>query len=285
MSRKINNSFIVFSSILSIFLFNNSSTAKEELVDNFGLAFSPVREEFVNELPESIKDFPTSSMMPIVFRGAAKNWGAMKWTPESLAEVGLPGPSKVFGTNDRSVDILDVTYKQEERIVSNKKFADLLEQDTHFREDYNYSPKFYPEGVKNPRFKYILFAGGPGASQVMFDYHEAVLLTELYGEKMVFLMAPGTFNEDFKYSRQITTTLKKYMQDGLTMKDAITRMIDNETWDPLIPDDKYNPLQRVILKPGDILYIPAGWAHRVFYLNDSIGITQAIEQDTVNWQK
>lgn len=255
--------------------------AEEKRDNNLGLLFTPVREEFVNELPARVREFPMSSMMPVVFRGAAKNWGAMKWTPESLAEKGFDFKQGLKGKK-RNVIGLEIKYYKGERFVSNQKIAELLAQDTKFSEDYNYSIEFYPRGVKMPEFSYLLFVGATGASLEDFHTHEAVLLAEFYGEKLVFLMDPSIMgNKEFENS-SIADAIKKYEEEGMTMKEAINKLIGDEDSDQLINRVGYSPLQRVILRPGDILYIPAGWNHSVFYLNDSIGVSQKIEKDNVN---
>lgn len=270
---------ILYSSCL--FAFDPLIANSEQGCDDLSILFTPVREEFVDELPEDIRQLPMTSMLPVVYRGAAKNWDSMKWTRESLDKMGFRS-----GSNSKSVYISEVLVKKTgERKVTDKKLSDLLDKDTRYREDFIYSPEFHPETSQSQPFMYFLFIGRAGESQILFDFHEGTLLSEFYGEKLVLLMSPGiSSDETAEFTSCITKSLKKYTSEGMTMSEAAMKIIDNKDSDQLIKhsESAYSPAQRIILKPGDVLYIPAMWAHRVFYLKNSIGAAQQIMKDNVN---
>lgn len=261
---------------LGVFLLEIGQRLKaEEECNNISFLFTPVHEEFVDELPESIREFPIKSMMPVVFRGGAKNWNAMEWTPDLLRELGFS-----FGRESREVNSSQVFIKKSQRKATNQKLSDLLERDTRFREDYRYSPEFYQSDYQY--FAYSLLSGPAGFKQTIFDEHEAALLAQFEGERLVLLLQPE--KRPGNLVNCINNALSKDTDAGMTVRDAVMKMIDNEEYDELVKDTvPYSPLQRVILKPGDVLYIPSGWGHRVFYLKNSIGVAQQIYNDNANW--
>lgn len=238
---------------------------------NITFLFTPVREEFVDELPEGVRNLPTKSMLPIVYRGAAKNWGAMKWTPKSLNEM------KFSGSGGRNVYRLNVYIQEGKRTFTNKELSDLLEKDTMFRENYLYGAEFNTPKIEH--LMYLLFHGPEGAEQFGWDIHQATLLAQFFGERLVLLIPPDEgipTSTALNLVECVDKTLKEYMQNGLTIREAIMKMVDNEELDEFVKNGAYSPLQRVILEPGDVLYIPTDWGHRVFYLKDSAGVAQQI---------
>lgn len=276
-------------------ILGNVATAEEEY-DHLGLIFTPVREEFVDELPEAVRDLPMSSGLPVVYRGAAKNWEAMNWTPEFLDKMGFALKERMKSDRKSTTVLLTEGYGEKKQIScpelsypSCSKFAEMIKRGTQFREDYNYSRQFYPKGVKQSKIDYFLLVSGAGSRQYAIDFHEASFLAEFYGEKLVFLMSPKLLELPWSeveksYQKPIDEVEKKYKGEGLTVKDERMKMVGNGDLDELMRQGGYSPLQQVVLKAGDVLYIPAGWGHEVFYLTNAIGVSQQSNADTINWK-
>lgn len=281
--------------VLSVFIFSISYG----YISNHNTFYCPVEEIYVDELPESIMDMElihSVSKLPVVFRGAAKNWEAMNWTPESLEKRGLKGIEKdvmqsPLGNPRRtyyglSVHLLEDTRKIDldydgANYTSQSELMEIL-KDIHY---YEINPKNV--GVtdrvlirKNLGLYYLkelgkytlyILAGSKGYQMPVFHNHASALLAEFYGERMVFLAQPFTEKKlrDNELSDEMDRVIKRHYNEELDSG------LDVNNGD-------YFPFQQVILKPGDILYIPSGWYHKVHYLTPCIGTTQFIEMNTKN---
>lgn len=265
--------------------------------------FHPVEEVYVDELPEWIMDMDyvhSVSKLPVVFRGAAKNWEAMNWTPESLSARGLTGIEKLMKNSEdpgREFYDLKVAFQVDgEKLItggritpcgnfiSSARIKEVL-KDVHFYEKNPYidiSDRDIQLLKENTHFNlghfttdayiYSIIAGSKGFQMKVFHNHETVLLAEFYGERVVFLAPPHSMSSHNEHELLIKAS-----------DDAIER---NEIeMDPLsnIQNGTFSALQQVILKPGDILYIPSGWYHRVHYLTPCLGVVQDIKIDRMNF--
>lgn len=272
---------------------------------NYKISFHPVEEIFVEELPEAIMDLKfvhSISKLPVVFRGAAKNWPAMNWTPESLEARGLKGIQKVMENRDNPDRItysLNVGFSKGigfwkgQRITKQMGTvkSDQIEATSQIEEilkDVNYyeinlctdinekdlklltdNPSFDLDYSIENAYEYTILAGKEGFQMEIFHDHETSLLAQFYGERMVFLVPPRSLvNEDILI----------YEMDDV-IKDVRSKGIDSLS---NIQNGNSFGLQQVILKPGDILYIPSGWYHRVHYLTACLGCAQAIHFDNIN---
>lgn len=258
--------------------------------------YLPVEEIYVDKLPESIMDLQfihSISKMPIVFRGAAKHWEAMNWTPESLEARGLKGVVDVMSSQSETKTAYEQHIYFEENtgkrvILSNDRYGlnknlrnDVIKKllkDTHYYEinfckDINEKDRSLL--MEDPRinrgcgrYSYYIFAGRKFCHH--FHEHETALLAEFYGKKLVLLAQPGTKSENLIDCND---------NDNVLTESALAEESDllfkNKSKD-------YAPFQKVILNPGDILYIPAGWKHEVHYLTPCLGITQLLSYDTCN---
>lgn len=257
--------------------------------------YHPVEEIYADELPESIMDIElihSVSKLPVVFRGAAKNWEAMNWTPESLEARGLEGIEDVMKSpidspkrtnyglcvnlRDKRHTYLDINTPGR---TSESQLREIL-KDVHY-----YEPNHYKNVVakdwylleNNPnlsifgQYTYYIIAGSKGYQMPKFHNHPTVLLAEFYGERMVFLAQP--FTERKLRDNELSDEMDKVIEKA-----------NNEAMDSLfnVNSNDYFPFQQVILKPGDVLYIPSGWSHKIHYLTPCLGTTQFIQLNNMN---
>lgn len=270
---------------LSLFILSISSYGNDEEQ----VYFHPVQEIFVDELPKSIADLEfvhSTSKLPVVFRGAAKNWEAMNWTPEYLKQKGIQGTEQILDKHSNYYRIYreHITFSKEGARETYSKLSSLLFEDIHYHEHNIYkdiSEKDLTFLEKNSHFvsgftdkyEHIIFIGSKG-SGLGFHVHETTLLAEFYGEKIVFLAQPYPKSK-LPY---------KQLDDE---SNRIINAMNNQEYDQLFDinnnqNNDYFSLQQVILKPGDILYIPSGWYHKIYYLTPCIGCAQSIDFDRAN---
>lgn len=258
--------------------------------ENHNVHFHPVEEIYVDELPESIMDIKfihSISKLPVVFRGAAKNWEAMNWTPESLEARGLDG---IVDAMNRSPDNpkrigyeLCIDFSGDKRSTTGRNYnSQLLEilKDVHYYEPNNLKDivAINPDiGLKYNywldrlgTYTYYILAGNKGFQMPHFHNHSTVLLAEFYGERIVFLAEPYTERKllDNELSNEMNRVIEEYYNEP----DSLSS----------ISHGNYSPFQQVILKPGDILYIPSGWYHKIHYLTPCLGISQFIQINNMN---
>lgn len=266
-------------------------------ISNHNTFFHPVEEIYVDELPESIMDIElihSVSKLPVVFRGAAKNWEAMNWTPESLEARGLEGIEDVMNSpidspkrtnyglcvhfsRDKIHTYLDFNAPGR---TSESQLMEIL-KDIHYYEPNHFktigdkywllenNPNLYTLG----QYTYYIIAGSKGYQMPKFHNHPTVLLAEFYGERMVFLAQP--FTERKLRDNELSAEMDKVIEKA-----------DNEELDVLfnVNSNNYFPFLQVILKPGDVLYIPSGWSHKIHYLTPCLGTTQFIQLNNMNTQ-
>lgn len=268
-------------------------------IENHTTHFQPVEEVYADQLPESIMDLQfihSFSKLPIVFRGAAKNWEAMNWTPESLDARGLKGIEDVMKNTPGSTENIafgqSIHFSKDngERTTRAKSYNDqitevlkdvqfyekniykaITEKDmTLLKDNTNFNPRSYRyKGI----YAYHIIAGRKGYQMKEFHNHETAILAEFYGEKIVFLAQPDTDTKRLRHEESLISEYDNLSEDSFS-----------EDLNPLfkIKSNNYSSFQKVLLKPGDILYIPAGWYHKVHYLTPCIGITQFLYLDKMN---
>lgn len=226
--------------------------------------------------------------MPVVFRGAAKNWEVAAWTPDYFADrFGDMEISTFLPKSLESVDYdennnliakvsTDTTFKDHiNDITLNPKnsfyfFAPLKHNETKedlvlkLDEELTKNSLFvhdyldlatvtrFPQSFKSDSHErsYFLFIGSENTITALHT-HGSTFLAQLHGKKIARLVHP-------KYIYKCDCTLKN---NAFVSKCAM---------DIAAPDfEKNDRLQRgievheVILEPGDVLYIPDGWLHDI----------------------
>lgn len=281
--------------ILGLFILTTLTSFASPLsygnAEDNNIHFHPVQEVVVDELPESIADLEfvhSTSKLPVVFRGAAKNWEAMNWTPEKFDYTNV---RKQRGDNgsERKTDQMNVYFSKKngrttslDHLPSAKlDFEDLGFFEKNIYEDITeielavLKQNAFIVPNDSSSYVYFVFTGTQGY-QDEFHRHESVLLAEFYGEKIVFLSEPRPGGEGLDY--------EEYDMLYNESNKIITDLYDNDYNDfyNTNANKDYSPYQQVILRPGDVLYIPSGWYHKIHYLTPCIGAAQFIPMSRIN---
>ncbi|HMS63990.1 MAG TPA: cupin-like domain-containing protein [Ignavibacteria bacterium] len=218
---------------------------------------------------EYCKDYLGKSI-PVVIRGGAKNMSAFRnWTADYLKFVIgskvvdiSQSTSGVFNYHKKEVKILHMPFDEA---------VDYLNKNNSVYIQMASIAKDYPEilgDIEEPQWMEktdvmkktnFWFGGGGCVSPLHFDNYQNFLV-QIMGRKELTLFSP----EDTKYLYSNTKGEHNLSQISL---------IDLEH-----PDENEFPLlkeaqgYKVVLGPGDILYIPLNWWHHVKTLDLSISI-------------
>lgn len=257
----------------------NSLFGSEEKEESFRLI--PIIEvdgELMSGWESQIKELYQDSEgnpVPVVFRGAAKNWEAANWTPEWLAEnfgeeeifvVKNAYDGKRTTMKNHISDILlnpnkAYYYSSDMRMTflpDMKMITEFPQYEIHFLRDWTLTIF----GVDfDPGF-FAIFIGSEN-SVTNLHSHETVFLSQMYGKKIVRLVHP------------------KYVGECKCLCDLFKSYYDCPTININAPDfEKYPELKNievieVILDAGDVLYIPDGYLHDVRGMSASISIASS----------
>lgn len=233
--------------------------------------------------------------IPVVLVDAISGWAALtKWNPGffrtrfGMREVKVREERYTSGTSgpqDRKFllgDLIDLIEKSTDRAPapylrnqSVPRLSPELDEDLRPRPEY-----FFPNWIEgrcarrlHVRLDYDgpeLHLGGLAAAfpSLHYDYcHVHTFLAQIYGEKKVILFSPDQ---------------SKLLYPEAEFKHG-----------SLIPDIDHVDLKRfpkfaqatpttVILEPGEVLFIPAGWWHTTRLLSTSIGVSFEHANET-NW--
>jgi hypothetical protein len=209
-------------------------------------------ESFVREFRKKLK--------PVILEGLAKDWPAVKkWSFDSLAKV--CGDARVVVDSYNSARARDVTFGQ---------FVEMLREQN--------------AGKAQPLYlqEWLYMASCPQLAQdipeltvAQYDFRR-----ELFGDKI------STNHQLWIGQKGATTRLH---QDSYVIDVMHVQIVGEKHWCVMPPDaflgindvghlDFSTLVQQVsarfmqcVLKPGDVLYLPAEWYHRIELLSDSIG--------------
>ncbi len=132
--------------------------------------------------------------------------------------------------------------------------ADLYKIRPDLRNDFS-CPDFY----KNPLGKLgFMFLGGKDTVVRMhYDVDSScVLLTQIFGDKEVILFSP----ENTKYLYKVPFNTHSFVD------------INHPDFEQF-PGLRYAQGYRMVLRPGDSVYMPAGYWHYITYLNGGMGVS------------
>lgn len=243
---------------------------------------------FEKEIKESYTD-EDGQPIPVVFRGAAKDWEAATWTPEFFAENFGDVEILVMGLNHikEGMKELPVTFQAKstvkehiEDIRKNPLYAGYLlapaahnhtkaedVMETLAVEHLNLATHTnYPQLEPNSSVRvYILFIGS-GHSLAPLHSHDSTFLGQFYGTKQALLVNPKEFEKcgcfyDSDYPEEDDDLNSNCM--------ANLEKPDFEKFPGLKEIDVYE----TILEPGDVLYIPKDWLHEIRAKSTSISIS------------
>lgn len=217
----------------------------------------------VKNLPEESSDISDSEFLsickdgPLVFRGAAKEWPAVKkWSLEYFEEN--YGDSEVI-----IMDNVGLTYDEYEKLPfrdyigqlktgSTKylKFSDFVHDNPELKEDFDLD---WLRKLKNLPFSWgedtRFFMGGHRTKTPLHVGFSSFFFTQVIGQKKWVFYAPN--NRMFLDARTERTTYLFSDADPYNLED------------PKFPLLKYATRFEVTLNPGDIIWVPSFTWHYV----------------------
>lgn len=223
---------------------------------------------------------------PVIIEGLAKDWHALhRWTPTYLTQI--LGDEEVEVTTDRELDPdYDINFKDHSVTMLMRDFLQKVQAADKSNDIYMTAnnrmmerPAFLKllEDVRPP-LAYIqgdTFAGcsslwiGPQGTQTPLHHDNTnIIFCQVVGRKEFHLVSP------------LETTLLKWATRTYYNK-ANLNPVDFEQF-PELADVQ---IQKLILEPGDALFIPVGWWHQVRSLDFSISLsfTNLLRHNRFDW--
>ena len=238
--------------------------------------------------------------VPLVVRGAARGWPAMRWSAEyfesfcdelvTVAPLQVDGPHAYWDkwlepaaaweheeADPEVVDAEQLLVVSASRVkLRMRKFLKLLRPDSHV------AATFYADGAGNlahsfpflkddfspPPFaaalelkRTDLWIGGRSISRMHFDNLDNVF-AQVVGSK-TFVLAPPDAGAALQGGRRLRKAANAYTQpDGFAREGG--GVLHETVLNYLCVERPASlPTVRVTLQPGDMLYLPFGWWHEV----------------------
>ena len=234
----------------------------------------------------SYEDFLTRYMhagKPVVVTGVSSDWPAMqRWTPEYFKQLFGSRPVAIGYERqmpfDQFVDEVLASssdnpgpymYRSFLHEVLPELLPDVIPQN-RFAFGGRYASPLMLETWRRPDAYLKLLMGGVGSKFPVMHYdgdnaHAAI--TEIFGDKEFVLYAP----EDGQYLYP-----KKFFPNHSIVDDPV--MQDLGRFPLLVHARQY----RTVLKPGDMIFVPAKWWHAARALSTSISVCTNM-LDSSNW--
>lgn len=227
-------------------------------------------EELTTVDPESFRRNYIGRHTPVLIKGLAKNWGATKkWNLDFLLNL----------EDDKDILLLSDNFIQDDNRYRKSSFKDyiqrLKEAETSKKGTKDYLTtldifKYYPQLTADIDFsifeKYTRtndVTAWIGPAGTISGFHQDTannMYAQIKGKKMFIISSPENNSSMYPSNKHIY--------------EAVASQVDINNFDPeKYPDFKSNEFTRVILEPGDVLYLPAKWWHYVQSLETSISIS------------
>jgi histone arginine demethylase JMJD6 len=222
--------------------------------------------------PKAFREEYLLPLRPVAISGAINHWGAMgKWTPEFFRKNYETHSVTVDGKPWQLGELLQrIEFSTPENPAPYLRNELLARWPAELRADVAPMPactqpnwlesKAFPS--RSPPTYTELYIGGGGAKFPVLHYdnlHTHAFLMQLYGEKEYFALAP----DQAPYV---------YPQDGEASNKS--RIVDIEHEDPeRFPLFSQASGIRFKLRPGETLFVPAGWWHTARILTTSITVS------------
>ncbi len=223
-----------------------------------------------NELsPDEFHQNYFNESLPVVFAGAASDWDCTKkWNldyfkfgfgDQDVLLVNATGlTSRENNTNYEFLTVKELI--EDIKSGGNKylRFSPILENNPILVEDLNMNWLEKMRGQQTFAHTYYMFMGGAGKKTLLHTDQPCNIYVQIFGEKKWTLFFP----ED-------TALIYPEIANTAYIKSPID--VDHPNLDKY-PLYKYATPIEVILKPGDVLYVPPHTWHFVENLSDSIAI-------------
>ncbi|MCK0156861.1 cupin-like domain-containing protein [Cellulophaga sp. F20128] len=218
----------------------------------------------------SFKKKYVTTKKPVLLKGYAKNWGATKkWNLDYLVNL---ADDKEIGVLSGNYIQGDIRYKKatlKDYLLKLKKAAENKESFTEYLttlDIFNYLPNLKGDTdfsifEKNTAINDIAAWIGPKGTVTGFHNDSGDnMYAQIKGEKLFILVAPD--DNKFMYPSP------KYVNGAIASKIDITNF-DAKKYGAF----KKARFYKVVLQPGDVLFLPKRWWHYVQSLDSSISIS------------
>jgi lysine-specific demethylase 8 len=226
----------------------------------------PVPEGDASDPAAFVRDHVEADV-PVVFRGAARDWPAMRWTPRLFAE--RHGDEEVRLLDMAPDEIADRNYVPRVTTLADAlahldagnraycRFLPTLMDDPELRGDLDIDWFRARLGDHLPQENLQLFIGGAGTDTATHAALSANLFVQTHGRKR-WRIYPASWSPVLRPPVDRTV----YFMSGYDPDQP-----DHQDW----PSARYLRGYEVELEPGDILYNPPFWWHKVSNPTVSIG--------------
>jgi hypothetical protein len=229
-----------------------------------------------------VRDY-VSANRPVVISNAAPGWGALKtWTPEYFKnKFGEQIVEVTYGVRRQLGEVMDGVLASTaqkpgpylHKVIIHQHMPDLLPDlapENAYAFPRRYCSPLMPKRFRRPDGYLKLLIGGVGGKFPLmhFDSDNAhAMITEIYGDKEFVLFAP----EDTSY------VYPHENSPGTSQIDDLDH-VDLERF----PDFPKATQYRVIIKPGESMFVPSRWWHSARVVTTSVSVCTNMMYGT-NW--
>ena len=244
----------------------------------------PVPKINARDLPYEVflRDYVATNR-PVVVQDAAPGWGALQtWTPEFFkTRFGSQIVEVTYGVKQKLGDVMDGVLASTaekpgpylHKVIIHQHMPDLLPDlspENTYAFPRRYCSPLMPRRFRRPDGYLKLLIGGVGGKFPLMHYdsdNAHAIITEIYGDKEFVLFSP----EDTPYI---------YPHE----KSPSTSQIDDLDHVDLnrFPDFPKASQYRVIIGPGEAMFVPSRWWHSARVVSTSVSVCTNI-MDSTNW--
>jgi hypothetical protein len=222
---------------------------------------------------------------PVVLLDFARGWKAVTWTPESLKLALGDEPIEVMSGRERD-ERYEVNAERHRSTIGFGDYVDRVQAVGRSNDIYlvanndllgkaaaaslwdDFDPGSPPLERETAHGNTFLWFGPAGTVTPLHHDVMNVLFVQLYGRKRFTLIAPG-------YTPRVYNEIGVYADVDPENPDYVRH-----------PEFRGVPTAELVLKPGDTLFLPVGWWHRVESLDVSISLsfTNFAYANQFHWQ-
>lgn len=225
----------------------------------------PVPELSANDLEQFIVDYRSKSI-PVVFKGAAKNWEACKsWSPDYFSKEFPKEPVVLYDAtveNRKAKNIGDTQVTTMDKFITQMqngssdyaRFLPILDDHPELLNGFDFNWVKEAVNKKEANRKTQLFIGGDQTSTSIHSALGSNLFVQLYGRKKWYIY-------DTKYTPLLSPIVDRsiFFRSKSNAEKPSGEFAHAQGWE-------------VTLEPGDILYNPPFFWHQTRNFGITIGV-------------
>ena len=221
--------------------------------------------------------------LPVVIQDAAPGWSALQnWTPEYFREkFGEQVVEVTYGVKQKMADVMDGVLASTaakpgpylHKVIIHQHMPQLLpalSPENAYAFPRRFCSPLMPKRFHRPDGYLKLLIGGVGGKFPLMHYdsdNAHAMITEIYGDKEFVLFAP----EDSPYVYPHANSPSTSQIDNLDQ-------VDLDRFPAFAKATQY----RVIIKPGETIFVPSRWWHSARVISTSVSVCTNMIHST-NW--